>query len=145
MAKSGVYHRTEFCYKSVTFFFKMKGAAMQEYLACPRCAGTLVYFDGSLWVCPDCAHEWTSHSASAEAPATVGVGKITDAHGNILSDGDTVTVIKDLRIKGSSSSVKVGTKVKNIRLLESSDGHNIACKIDGFGGMNLKSEFVKKA
>lgn len=117
---------------------------MTQYSHCPKCQALNLYFDGSLWNCPDCAHEWTAASLevqSTESDANV----IKDAHGNVLADGDSVTVIKDLRIKGSSSSVKVGTKVKNIRLVESSDGHNIACKIDGFGAMNLKSEFVKKS
>lgn len=110
---------------------------------CPSCNSENIYHDGSLWNCPDCAHEWSGHEDAASAEADSGV--IKDAHGNILQDGDSVTVIKDLKVKGSSSTVKVGTKVKNIRLQESDDGHNIACKIDGIGAMNLKSEFVKKA
>ena len=119
---------------------------MQEFSNCPKCSSENVYFDGSLWNCPDCSHEWSAQTASADAAAgDHDDGVIKDAHGNVLADGDSVTVIKDLKIKGSSSSVKVGTKVKNIRLVDSSDGHNIACKIDGFGAMNLKSEFVKKA
>lgn len=93
-----------------------------------------------MWVCPECAHEWNSQ----ESAAASAVDSIKDAHGNILKDGDSVAVIKDLKVKGSSSSIKVGTKVKNIKLTDGSDGHNIACKIDGFGAMNLKSEFVKK-
>jgi protein PhnA len=119
---------------------------MQDDLTCPKCNSENIYFDGSLYICPDCSLETsslgTAKSGSAEASQE---NVIKDAHGNILADGDSVTVIKDLKIKGSSSSVKVGTKVKNIRLVDSSDGHNIACKIDGFGAMNLKSEFVKKA
>jgi protein PhnA len=103
-----------------------------------------VYSDGNLWVCPECAHEWSAHNEAEAAPAQDD-GKIRDAHGNELQDGDSVTVIKDLKVKGSSSVVKVGTKVKNIRLVDGADGHNIACKIDGIGAMNLKSEFVKKA
>lgn len=94
-------------------------------------------------MCPECFHEWTPESmekASEEVTDT----SIRDAHGNVLNDGDSVTVIKELRIKGTSSVVKVGTKVKNIRLTEGDDGHNISCKIDGIGSMNLKSEFVKK-
>ncbi|MBS1968843.1 MAG: alkylphosphonate utilization protein [Bdellovibrionales bacterium] len=112
---------------------------------CPQCGSEHTYSDGNLWVCPECAHEWSQH-ASAEAPAeAVEDNSIRDANGNILADGDSVTVIKELKIKGSSSVVKVGTKVKNIRLTDGADGHNISCKIDGIGAMNLKSEFVRKA
>ena len=119
---------------------------MQETVICPKCSSGNSYHDGSLWNCPDCAHEWIPQSAEASASGDQDkAAVICDAHGNPLSDGDSVTVIKDLKVKGSSSSVKVGTKVKNIRLVDSSDGHNIACKIEGFGAMNLKSEFVKKA
>lgn len=112
---------------------------------CPKCDSDNIYHDGNLWVCAQCFHEWNPDlAAPAETKEEVSV--IKDASGNILSDGDTVTVIKDLKIKGSSSVVKVGTKVKNIRLvLDSGDGHDIACKIEGFGAMNLKSEFVRKA
>lgn len=114
--------------------------------ACPKCAAESTYADGNLWVCPMCAHEWSQFSQTAEAeddePA---VFQVKDAHGNLLQDGDSVVVIKELKIKGSNSSVKIGTKVKNIRLQDGGDGHDIACKIDGFGAMNLKSEFVKKA
>lgn len=113
---------------------------------CPKCKSPYVYQDGNLWVCPECSYEWSTHHQSTEdAPEPTGPKVYKDAHGNILQDGDTVTVIKDLKIKGSSSVVKVGTKVKNIRLVDGADGHDIACKIDGFGAMNLKSEFVKKA
>jgi protein PhnA len=110
---------------------------------CPKCNSTDGYFDGSFWNCPTCFHEWTlSENQTTKVVET----QIRDAHGNILQEGDSVTVIKDLKIKGSSSSVKVGTKVKNIKLIaDSNDGHNIGCKIDGFGAMNLKSEFVKKS
>ncbi len=107
---------------------------------CPKCNSEYTYPDGNLYICPECAHEW-SRLASAEEESEAPVYK--DANGNILRDGDTVTVIKDLKIKGSSSVVKVGTKVKNIRLVDSD--HNIDCKIDGIGPMKLKSEFVKKA
>lgn len=107
---------------------------------CPQCSSEYVYAQGNMWVCPECAHEWSQHDeAIVEEDSS-----IRDAYGNVLMDGDTVSVIKDLKVKGSSSVVKVGTKVKNIQLTEASDGHNIACKIDGFGAMNLKSEFVKK-
>ena len=120
---------------------------MSDVSNCQKCASENAYFDGSLWNCPDCAHEWTTSLSAADVAggADSDSDVIKDAHGNILQDGDSVTVIKDLKVKGASSSVKVGTKVKNIRLVDSSDGHNIACKIDGFGAMNLKSEFVKKA
>lgn len=110
--------------------------------SCTKCSSEHVYEDRGLWICPECSHEWTATAQSSEEPVLDTA--IKDAHGNILQDGDSVTVIKDLKIKGSSSVVKVGTKVKGIRLLESDDGHNIACKIEGFGQMNLKSEFVKK-
>lgn len=111
---------------------------------CPKCSAEFTYADGNMWVCPQCAHEWSQHSVETPKEEVIDAS-IRDAHGNVLVDGDSVTVIKDLKIKGSSSVVKVGTKVKNIRLVEGNDGHNIACKIDGFGAMNLKSEFVKKA
>jgi len=106
---------------------------------CPTCSSEYTYEDGEMFVCPECAHEWPK--AAAEI-AEVG-GVVRDAFGNLLVDGDSVTVIKDLKIKGSSSVVKVGTKVRNIRLI--SGDHDIDCKIDGIGAMQLKSEFVKKA
>lgn len=105
---------------------------------CPKCNSEFTYEDGSLLICPECAHEWTAGDAAAGETTKV----FKDANGNILQDGDTVTVIKDLKVKGTSSSVKVGTKVKNIRLVDGD--HDIDCKIDGFGAMKLKSEFVKK-
>ncbi|NNH01388.1 zinc ribbon domain-containing protein YjdM [Acinetobacter sp. ANC 5414] len=108
---------------------------------CPKCNSEYAYEDGDLLICPECSYEWKEGESSAEA-ATI----IKDSNGNILADGDTVTLIKDLKIKGSSSVIKVGTKAKNIRLLpDSSDGHDLDCKVDGFGAMKLKSEFVKKA
>jgi protein PhnA len=107
---------------------------------CPECGSEFTYDDGIQYVCPECAHEWSKDAAAVGDEDTP---KITDAHGNPLQDGDSVTVIKDLKIKGSSSVVKVGTKVKNIRLVEGD--HDIDCKIDGVGAMKLKSEFVKKA
>lgn len=116
---------------------------MSDGLKCPKCGCEHVYQDGSLWVCPDCAHEWNPETA-ADDPGADGTA-VRDANGNLLSDGDSVTVIKDLKVKGSSSVVKGGTKVKGIRLVDGADGHNISCKIDGIGAMNLKSEFVKKA
>ena len=111
---------------------------------CPKCGSENVYFDGSLWICPECAHEFTLDSAASESAETAEDTTVRDSNGVELKDGDSVTVIKDLKVKGSSSTVKVGTKVKNIRIIESDNGHNIACKIDGIGAMNLKSEFVKK-
>lgn len=105
---------------------------------CPKCQSSLSYEDGILLVCPECAHEWSPAAEAAEAQQRC----IRDANGNPLQDGDTVTVIKDLKIKGSSQVVKVGTKVKNIRLV--GGDHDIDCRIDGIGAMKLKSEFVRK-
>ena len=108
---------------------------------CPKCDAEYTYEDGALLVCPMCAHEWTAaetDAAAAEAQGAV----IRDAVGNELQDGDAVTVIKDLKVKGTSTTVKVGTKVKNIRLV--GGDHDIDCKIDGIGAMKLKSEFVRK-
>ena len=107
---------------------------------CPKCSSEFTYEDGAMYVCPECAHEW-----SKDAPAEAGEQQrvIRDSVGNVLADGDSITVIKDLKIKGSSAVVKVGTKVKNIRLVEGD--HDIDCKIDGIGSMQLKTEFVKKA
>jgi protein PhnA len=116
---------------------------MDDGMKCPKCSSEQAYQDRGLWVCPECAHEWSAeNSGMAE---TSREPSVRDAHGNVLSDGDSVIVIKDLKVKGSSSVVKGGTKVKNVRLTEATDGHNIACKIEGIGAMNLKSEFVKKA
>ncbi len=107
---------------------------------CPKCHSEYTYEDGDLLICPECAHEWK------EGEITEAEAVIKDAYGTVLADGDSVTVIKDLKIKGSSSIVKLGTKVKNIRLLpDAADGHDIDCKIDGMGSMKLKSEYVKKA
>ena len=114
---------------------------MEKLPNCPQCNSEYTYEDGINYVCPECAHEWSMTQDAAEEEASV----IRDANGNILQDGDSVTVIKDLKVKGSSSSIKQGTKVKGIRLVpDAADGHNIDCKIDGFGAMKLKSEFVKK-
>ncbi|GJL90852.1 zinc ribbon domain-containing protein YjdM [Hyphococcus sp.] len=104
--------------------------------ACPQCGSALAYEDGAMLVCPECAHEWTPGEEEANT-------EFVDANGNILQDGDTVTVIKDLKVKGSSQVVKVGTKVKNIRLVDGD--HNIDCRINGVGAMKLKSEFVRKS
>jgi len=106
---------------------------------CPSCSSEYTYEDGDLYVCPECAHEWPRDAAQGAAQESA----VKDAFGNLLSDGDCVTVIKDLKIKGSSLVVKVGTKVRNIRIV--SGDHDIDCKIDGIGAMQLKSEFVKKA
>lgn len=112
---------------------------MSTLPACPVCASTFVYEDGAMLICPECAHEWNPSEAAPEEAAKVW----KDANGNVLQDGDSVTVIKDLKVKGSSLVVKVGTKVKNIRLIDGD--HDIDCKIDGIGAMQLKTEFVKKA
>lgn len=111
---------------------------MSSLPKCPQCASEYTYQDGALFVCPECAHEWSGNESEQQGDEAV----IRDAHGNTLIDGDTITVIKDLKIKGSSQVVKVGTKVKNIRLVDGD--HDIDCKIDGIGPMKLKSEFVKK-
>ena len=108
---------------------------------CPKCNSTFTYEDGSLLICPECAHEWNATSVQEAGAADDNV--IRDSAGNILQDGDTITVIKDLKLKGSSKVIKMGTKVKNIRLV--GGDHDIDCKIDGIGAMSLKSEFVKKA
>lgn len=107
---------------------------------CPKCSSEYTYEDGTMYVCPECAHEWAKDSV---VESTEQQRVVRDAYGNVLQDGDAVTVIKDLKIKGSSSVVKVGTRVKSIRLVEGD--HDIDCKIDGIGAMQLKSEFVKKA
>jgi protein PhnA len=114
---------------------------------CPQCQSPHIYQDGILWTCPECAHEWSADETvkvSAEDMPEAESG-VCDAFGVLLKDGDAVTVIKELKIKGASSAVKVGTKVKNIRLVDGHDGHDISCKIDGIGSIYLKSEFVKKA
>ena len=106
---------------------------------CPQCGSEYTYEDGTMYVCPECGHEWSQADQEAAEKGKV----VLDSNGNELQDGDTVTVIKDLKVKGSSTVVKVGTKVKNIRLVEGD--HDIDCRIDGIGAMQLKSEFVKKA
>lgn len=110
---------------------------MSELPDCPECKSTYTYEDGVLLICPECAHEWSANEAEADDSKT-----ITDANGTPLETGDTVTVIKDLKVKGSSLTVKVGTRVKNIRLVDGD--HDIDCKIEGVGAMKLKSQFVKK-
>jgi len=111
---------------------------MSELPPCPKCASEYAYEDGSLLICPECAHEWNPAADAEAAEASA----VRDAVGNVLTDGDDVTVIKDLKVKGSSHTVKVGTKVKNIRLVDGD--HDIDCKVDGVGQMGLKSQFVKK-
>jgi protein PhnA len=111
---------------------------MSEFTPCPNCTYEYTYPDGEMMVCPDCGHEWNPNEVEEETGLLV-----KDSNGNILKDGDSVIVIKNLPVKGASGPIKAGTKVKNIRLAEGD--HNIDCKIDGFGSMGLKSEFVKKA
>ena len=110
---------------------------MSDLPACPNCGSQYTYEDGALYVCPECANEWSPGETVEEGLV------VRDANGNLLADGDTITVIKDLKVKGSSSVVKVGTKVKNIRLVEGD--HDIDCKVPGIGAMKLKSQFVKKS
>ncbi|MDT8406756.1 MAG: zinc ribbon domain-containing protein YjdM [Methylococcales bacterium] len=112
---------------------------MTQLPNCPQCGSEFTYADASQYICPECAHEWPQAVQADSDDALM----VKDANGNVLQDGDTITVIKDLKVKGSSLVVKVGTKVKNIRLVEGD--HDIDCKIDGIGAMKLKSEFVKKA
>lgn len=110
-----------------------------EYPNCPKCGCEYTYEDQGMMICPECAHEWNPQAEEAK-------NEIRDVNGNVLQNGDSVTIVKDLKVKGSSSSIKIGTKVKNIRLIpDNSDGHDIECKIDGFGAMKLKSSVVKKA
>ncbi|QOV34035.1 alkylphosphonate utilization protein [Streptomyces ferrugineus] len=109
---------------------------------CPECSGAYAYEMGALLVCPECGHEWSpSEGSTAGAADKV----IRDSVGNVLADGDTVTVVKTLKVKGSPTGIKAGTKVRNIRLVDGVDGHDIDCKVDGFGAMQLKSGVVKKA
>lgn len=114
---------------------------MEQLPNCPKCNSEYTYEDGSLLICPECAHEWSKDAVETEEEAGL---IVKDANGTILNDGDDVTVIKDLKVKGSSSGIKVGTKIKGIRLVEGNDGHNIDCKVPGVGAIKLKQEFVKK-
>jgi protein PhnA len=116
------------------------GSPMPSLPRCPSCNSEFTYEDGGMYVCPECAHEWATTAVAADVDQA---RVYRDANGNALHDGDTVTVIKDLKVKGSSSVVKVGTKVKGIRLVDGD--HDIDCRIEGFGQMQLKSEFVRKA
>lgn len=115
---------------------------MENIPNCPECQSEYTYEEGDLYICPMCAHEWSKNAEANEEEAGL---VVRDANGNILEDGDSVTVIKDLKVKGSSDGIKVGTKIKSIRLVEGSDGHNIDCKVPGVGAIKLKQEFVKKA
>ena len=112
---------------------------MNQLPNCPKCQSEYVYEDGLLFVCPECAYEWNPAEVNEEDDDGI---KAIDANGNQLVDGDSVTLIKDLKVKGAPKDLKQGTRVKNIRVVEGD--HNIDCKIDGFGAMKLKSEFVKK-
>ena len=119
---------------------------MEALPKCPQCGSSLTYEDGALLVCPECAHEWSSEAGQSGAhagPDSSDDNVVKDSNGQVLQDGDSVTVIKDLKVKGSSSVVKVGTKVRGIRLVEGD--HDIDCRIEGIGAMGLKSEFVRKA
>ncbi|HEY9374689.1 zinc ribbon domain-containing protein YjdM [Streptomyces sp.] len=121
---------------------------MNENLpACPECSSAYTYEMGALLVCPECGHEWSVSADAAGSGTGTGTGEkvIKDSVGNVLADGDTVTVVKTLKVKGSPTGIKAGTKVRNIRLVDGVDGHDIDCKIDGFGPMQLKSSVVKKA
>ncbi len=119
---------------------------MKDQSNCPKCNSENIYLDGSLWMCPECFHEWSGAVVDEKTiESESGPRVISDANGNPLADGDSVIVIKDLKIKGASSVIKGGTKVRGIRLVDGVDGHDIACKVDGVGAIHLKSEFVKKA
>ncbi|WP_406193601.1 zinc ribbon domain-containing protein YjdM [Kitasatospora sp. NBC_01560] len=115
--------------------------------ACPKCSGEYTYEMDALMVCPECGHEWAPAEGSDGAGGAAASGErvIKDAVGNVLADGDSVTVVKALKVKGSTSGIKAGTKVRNIRLVDGVDGHDIDCKVDGFGPMQLKSSVVRKA
>lgn len=116
---------------------------MSDLPPCPKCRSALTYEDGATLVCPECAHDWAPGGPATAAAAPEQGLVVRDAFGTVLADGDTVTIVKDLKVKGASSSLKVGTKVRHIRLVDGD--HGIDCRIDGFGAMALKSEFVKKA
>ncbi len=115
---------------------------LENLPSCPKCGSEYTYEDRNLYVCPECAHEW---SKEQDPEVVEGTALVKDAHGNILSDGDSVTIIKDIKIKGTSSVIKAGTKVKGIRITDPVNGHNIDAKVPGFGPMMLKSEIVKKS
>jgi protein PhnA len=139
MRHSGMHRRPYFAAKINLLCTRAGVLLMSELPHCPKCNSGYTYMDAGTYICPECAYEWPLTAAPTQGDPVL---TIKDANGNVLQDGDTVTVIKDLKIKGSSSVVKVGTKVKNIRLVEGD--HDIDCKIDGIGPMMLKSGFVKK-
>lgn len=115
---------------------------MSQLPNCPKCGSEYTYEDGNLYICPECAHEWSQDAAvNVDEDQLI----VKDANGTTLQDGDDVTVIKDLKVKGSSSGIKVGTKIRGIKLVEGNDGHNIDCKVTGIGAIKLKQEFVKKS
>jgi protein PhnA len=112
---------------------------------CPKCGSENTYQDADLWICADCFHEWDTNELAEKIREDLESNTVRDSNGNVLNNGDSVTVIKDLKVKGSVSGIKSGTKIRNIHIvLESSDGHNVSCKIDGIGAMYLKSEFLRK-
>ena len=114
---------------------------MKKLPNCVKCGSEFTYEDGNLYVCPECAHEWMKDGEPEENEQAF---VVKDAYGNILKDGDSVTIIKDIKVKGTSSVIKIGVKVKEIRLVEDTNGHNIDANVKDFGRMMLKSEFVKK-
>jgi protein PhnA len=116
---------------------------MSEFPPCPECRSIFSYHDGTLLNCPECGHAWNQQEVAEASVVELEDGAVKDVNGKVLVSGDTVVVVKDLPVKGAPKPVKAGTKVKNIRIVDGE--HNIACKIDGFGAMGLKSEFVKKA
>ena len=126
-------------YTTKTF---VKAIKMNSLPKCDSCGSEYTYEDGTMYVCPECAHEWEKNSVKEENQEE---RIVKDAHGNILKDGDSVTVIKDLKVRGASSVIKVGTKVKDIRLVEEQNGHDIDCNIKGVGNIMLKSKIVKKS
>ncbi len=132
----------DFVNRLIPIFFS-ETQLMSDLPACPKCASEYTYQDGSMLICPSCAHEWMPGAATPETIDAVEDAAVRDANGNVLQSGDSVIVLKDLKVKGSSAVVKGGTKVKNIRLVDGD--HNIDCKIDGIGAMQLKSVFVRKA
>lgn len=111
---------------------------------CPKCKSENIYQDAPFWICPECSYEWPINTPKPSIEAVEDT-TIRDSNGTALADGDSVIVLKDLKVKGSSSTVKGGTKVRNIRLYDGDDGHNISCKIEGIGSVNLKSQFVRKS
>lgn len=112
---------------------------MQHLPNCPQCKSKYTYQDGTLLICPECAYEWTPHDTETQEFT------VKDSNGTILRSGDNVTVIKDLKVKGSSSIIKVGTKIKKIRLIESADDHTIDCKIPKIGAIKITPKYVKKS